>query len=219
MTYTPVSNYNGPDSFTFTVKDATVTSAPATVTITVAAVDDAPVSDSQSVTVTEDIATPITLTGSDADGTALTFTIGTGPTKGSLSGIAPNVTYTPNANSTAADSFTFRVTSGGVDSPAATVSITVTPANDPPTATDDTATVLEDSGANAINVLANDSFAPDTGETLTVTGGDQGHQRDGGDHRRRHGLTYTPAPTTSAPTASPTRSATATAARTRRRSP
>jgi hypothetical protein len=36
-------------------------------------------------------------------------------------------------------------------------------------AVNDTATVNEDSGANTITVLANDSIAPDTGETLTVT--------------------------------------------------
>ncbi|MCC6917556.1 MAG: VCBS repeat-containing protein [Alphaproteobacteria bacterium] len=41
--------------------------------------------------------------------------------------------------------------------------------NNPPIANDDTPTVAEDSGATVINVLANDSTAPDTGETLTVT--------------------------------------------------
>ena len=43
VTYTPALNYNGPDSFTFKVNDGTVDSAPATVTITVNAVNDAPV--------------------------------------------------------------------------------------------------------------------------------------------------------------------------------
>ena len=52
--------------------------------------------------------------------------------------------------------------------------MTVTAVNDNPTATNDAATVVEDSGATVVDVLANDSFAPDTGETLTVTAVTQG---------------------------------------------
>jgi hypothetical protein len=55
------------------------------------------------------------------------------------------------------------------DSTEATADITVTPVNDDPTANDDTPTVLEDSSNTTINVKANDTFAPDTGEVLTVT--------------------------------------------------
>ena len=40
-TYTPVANYNGDDSFTFTVSDGAL-SATATVTLTITAVNDAP---------------------------------------------------------------------------------------------------------------------------------------------------------------------------------
>lgn len=42
LTYAPASNYNGLDSFTFTVSDGTATSTSATVDITVSAVNDAP---------------------------------------------------------------------------------------------------------------------------------------------------------------------------------
>ncbi len=45
----------------------------------------------------------------------------------------------------------------------------VTPVNDPPTANNDTFSVAENSGATVLNVLANDTMVPDTGETLTVT--------------------------------------------------
>ena len=41
--------------------------------------------------------------------------------------------------------------------------------NDPPDAVNDAITVAEDSAATAVDVLANDTVAPDTGETLTVT--------------------------------------------------
>src|SRR5204862_6122895 len=98
VTYTPATNYNGADSFTFTVNDGSLTSAVATVSITVTAVNDAPIANSQSVTTAEDTAKAITLTGSDADGPVTNFAVVTMPTHGTLSGIAPNVTYTPATN-------------------------------------------------------------------------------------------------------------------------
>ena len=57
-TYTPEANYNGPDSFTFRANDGQVDSNIATVSITVTAVNDAPVANSQSVTVDEDTLAP-----------------------------------------------------------------------------------------------------------------------------------------------------------------
>lgn len=50
-----------------------------------------------------------------------------------------------------------------------TASITVTPVNDPPTAVDDQLSVEQDSSNNALDVLANDSIAPDSGETIQIT--------------------------------------------------
>jgi hypothetical protein len=90
-------------------------------------VNTVPVADAQSVTAAYNTATAITLTGSDADGDALTFVIVAGPANGVLSGAAPNVTYTPHAGYAGSDAFTFKVNDGTVDSDLATVSITVTP--------------------------------------------------------------------------------------------
>lgn len=75
----------------------------------------------------------ITLTASDPDGDPLTYRVVTGPTKGTLSGTAPNLTYTPAANFYGSDSFTFVANDGSADSNVATVSITVSPVNDAPT--------------------------------------------------------------------------------------
>lgn len=100
--------------------------------ITVTSVNNAPVANSQSVTTTEDNPIAITLTGSDVDGDSLTFTVTSSPTNGVLSGTAPNVTYTPDADYNGSDSFTFKVNDGSVDSGIATVSITINPVNDPP---------------------------------------------------------------------------------------
>ena len=82
--------------------------------------------------------------------------------------------FTPAANFSGLASFSYEVRDADGDTSTATVAVTVTPANDPPVANDDAGTVTEDSGANTINVLANDSILPDAGETLTVVGVTQG---------------------------------------------
>ncbi len=125
VTYTPAANYFGSDSFTFRVNDGSLNSAVATVGIAVASVNDAPVADPQSVTTNEDTAKAITLTGSDLEGDPLSYAVVTPPAHGTLSGTAPNVTYTPAANYFGSDSFTFRVNDGALDSAVAMVSITV----------------------------------------------------------------------------------------------
>jgi hypothetical protein len=155
VTYTPAANYNGADSFTFRVNDGTTNSAPATVSITVAAVNDAPVAASQSVGTAEDTAKPITLSATDVDGNALTYAVVTSPLHGSLSGTAPNLTYTPAPNFSGADSFTFKANDGTVDSAAVTVSITVTAVNDPPVANSQSVTNAEDT-AKAITLTGSD---------------------------------------------------------------
>ena len=81
-----------------------------------------PVANNQNVSVAYNTGTPITLT---ATGTGtLTYSIVAQPTHGALSGTAPNVTYTPTAGYSGADSFTFKA-NNGVDSNVATVSLTV----------------------------------------------------------------------------------------------
>src|SRR5207344_2090516 len=67
------------------------------------------------------------------------------------------------------ETFTYTISDGNGGTAIGTVTMTVTAVNDNPTAVNDAATVVEDSSATVVAVLANDSFAPDTGETLTVT--------------------------------------------------
>jgi hypothetical protein len=104
------------------------------VTYTLPPVNNPPVAYDQSVTTAEDTLKGITLTASDPDSDSLTYFIETGPSHGSLSGSPPNVTYTPALNYNGADNFTFKAYDGQAYSNIATVSITVTPVNDPPTA-------------------------------------------------------------------------------------
>ena len=121
LTYTPATGYSGPDSFTFTASNGS-TSNPATVSLTVQAA--APVANNQSVSVPFNTATALTLTASGTG--TLTYTVLTNPTHGTLSGTAPNLTYTPTTGYTGPDSFTFKA-NNGTDSNTATVSITVSP--------------------------------------------------------------------------------------------
>ena len=161
VTYTPAADFNGTDSFTFSVNDGTVASAPATIALTVNPVNDPPVADAGTASTDEDIAVTITLNGSDVEGDALTFAIVTGPGNGALGAItqindtSAEVTYTPATDFNGADSFTFTANDGTVDSAPATISLTVNPINDPPTADSGAATTDEDLPV-----------------TITLTGGD-----------------------------------------------
>jgi large repetitive protein len=164
LTYTPDANKSGADNFTFKVSDGTSESATATVTIVVAAANDLPVVSNQSVTTIEDEPVAILLTGSDADGDALTYTVVAGPTKGELTGTAPNLVYVPNSDVSGSDSFTYMVNDGTADSGLATVTITVTAVNDPPVAGAFAVTTDEDTTA-IITLQGFDS----EGATLTYT--------------------------------------------------
>ena len=173
LTFTPTANLNGSDSFTFTVNDGYTTSTAATVSITITAVNDPPVANSQSVTTLEDTAVSITLTGSDpVEGSAVTYTVATNPTKGTLSGIAPNLTFTPTTNLNGSDSFTFTVNDGNLNSAAATVSISITAVNDSPSFTKGAdITVYRNTGAYSSAWATNLSAGPsdESGQTLSFT--------------------------------------------------
>ncbi|MFM8880124.1 MAG: Ig-like domain-containing protein, partial [Verrucomicrobiota bacterium] len=125
LTYTPRANANGTDSFTFKVNDGVLDSEPATVSITVQPVPDAPIAQAQDVAVRENTAATITLQAVDPDGDALKYTVVSQPTLGSLTGTAPNLTYTPKLNSQGNDSFTFKVGDGSLESAVVTVRITI----------------------------------------------------------------------------------------------
>jgi VCBS repeat-containing protein len=103
----------------------------------------------------------------DADLNPLTAVLVAGPSHGTLTlNSNGSFTYTPAANFSGADSFTYQARDGFSDSNEVTVTITVTPVNDPPNAADDAATTAYQTPA-IIAVLANDSPG-DAGDTLTI---------------------------------------------------
>ncbi len=84
-----------------------------------------PIANAQTVNVNANSSVNITLSGSDPEGSLLTYVVVNGALHGTLSGTAPNLTYSPNAGFTGSDSFTFKVNDGSLDSTLATVSIIV----------------------------------------------------------------------------------------------
>jgi CshA-type fibril repeat protein/VCBS repeat-containing protein len=171
ITYTPDEGYTGTDSFTYTVSDGQGGTATATVMVTVTPDNDAPVAVADSATTAED--TPVTIdvlsNDSDPDGDTLSIESVTPPTNGTAEIIEGQVRYTPNADWSGTDSFTYTVTDGQGGTATATVTVTVTPANDPPVAVDDTVTTDEDTAAT-IDVLANDSDPENDPLTITAVG-------------------------------------------------
>ena len=129
VTYTPATDWDGIDSFTYTVSDGTDTTV-GTVTITVDD-NDIPIASAQSVTTTVDTPVTITLVATDVDDddATLVFTVVSSPTNGTVVNNGDGtVTYTPNSSYTGGDSFTFKATDDDPeDSVAVTVTITVNP--------------------------------------------------------------------------------------------
>jgi VCBS repeat-containing protein len=183
ITYTPAADFNGIDRFTYTANDGTADSNVATVTITVESVNDVPAVVSDSYSLDEDGMLHVGDTGvlsndSDADGDSLSATLVSGPAHGGLMLNAEgSFIYTPDPDYSGADSFTYRVNDGAVDSAEATVALTITPVNDVPVAAADSYSTDEDTvlGVAAAGVLANDSdLDADTLQAVVVSGPSHG---------------------------------------------
>ena len=133
FTYTPAANYNGTDSFIYKAFDgARDSEAPATVTINIAAVNDAPAAAADSYATPPDTALTIGAAAgvlnndSDVDNQPLFAEVVTAPANGSLDlQLGGSFTYTPNTGFTGLDTFTYRATDGDLSSAIATVTISV----------------------------------------------------------------------------------------------
>ena len=140
VTYTPAATYYGADSFTFTATGPGGTSAPATVSLTVATPAAPTAANKSGVAVAYNSSgTPIDLAPS-VTGVHNMLTVVTAPAHGTTAVNGDVVTYTPTSGYFGADSFTYTVSGPGGTSAAATVSLTVaTPP--PPNAGPGTSTV------------------------------------------------------------------------------
>jgi VCBS repeat-containing protein len=176
FTYTPAANFNGSDSFSYTITDGTLTST-ATVTLTVTDVNDLPTATASTSSGNEDTDIAVALGGTDIDGTVATVTVTSLPpaSQGVLyladgttqvaagtpitAAQAASLIFTPaaNFNGTVTIAFTVTDNDGGTSAPANEV-ITVTAVNDAPTAVANTYTTAEDTAVSG-NVLTDDTGA------------------------------------------------------------
>jgi len=173
VTFTPAAGQFSNVTFTYTISDGHGGTATATVTIN----NDNPIAVNDTPTVAEDstgnvlnvLTNDTPGTGPNA-GTNLTVTAVGATNHGGTVTPGQNgttVVYTPAANFQGTETFTYTISDGNNHTATATVTVTVTNSNDPPTANDDSLTAFKNTAA-VFNVLANDSFAPDPAETLTI---------------------------------------------------
>ena len=176
VSYAPHADYVGDDVFTYTITDGNGGEAVASVAVSVADVNDAPQARGDAATTAEDSSATIDVLANDVDvdGDAIVVTAVGTPANGAVALLegevnAGRLRYTPNANFVGQDTVSYTIADGRGGAATAVVSITVSAVNDDPLAAADTASIAEDAGAAVINVLGNDSSAPDAGEALTVT--------------------------------------------------
>lgn len=194
FTYTPNANFFGEDSFAYIATDVMNISNIAKVTILVTPVNDSPEPmEDSSYGTSED--TPLTVDAEqgvlsndvDVDGDELTATINTQPTNGTVLLQADgSFVYTPNAEFSGTDMFTYTVSDGIVISDPVTVSVEVIGNLDPPVGVADEYTVNEDETltVDAVSgVLMNDTDPDSTDITSLIisqtTNGSIGLNSDG----------------------------------------
>ena len=154
------------DSFTYKANDGSLDSNIATVFITVNPVNDAPVAVNDSYNVNEGGTLSVPAPGvlgndTDPDSPTLNAVLVSGPAHASSFALNANgsFTYVHDGSETTTDSFTYKANDGSLDSNVATVTITINPVNDAPTAVNDSYNVNEGGTLNvaAPGVLGNDT--------------------------------------------------------------
>jgi large repetitive protein len=177
LVYTPAANVNGSETFTYIVQDQTGTTATATVTVGLTAVNDNPVAVNDTATTVKttdvDFFIPVLTndtSGPDTGETLTVTSVGT-PSQGGTVRVGTagsGVLYTPKFGFTGNETFTYTISDGNGGTATATVTVTVSPAVPPPTVVGETFAITEDAAAADFDVLSNDTPAV-SGDTLTIT--------------------------------------------------
>ena len=177
LTYTPAANWNGTETFTYTIRDNANARSTASVKVVVSPVNDAPSAVDDTATVNEDNSVQINVLGNDEDpdlaheGDTLTILSAGVAAHGTVTVATDkkNLTYSPAADWSGTDTFTYIMQDKNSIQSNATVTVTVNPVNDAPTISDVTdRTINEDSDTGTISFTVNDVDDPLAG--LSVTG-------------------------------------------------
>ena len=155
LVYTPTANYSGTESFTYLANDGKLSSNIATVTITVDPVAVTPIAGNASFTLLENksltVAAPgLLLYSQNPNGDSLTVNVVNGPLYDSSfsAGNDGSVSYTPVTNFSGSDTFTYFLSSDGLNSNIATVTLNVVPVPLAPIAVNDAYSLNENSTLN-----------------------------------------------------------------------
>ena len=170
VNFQPDADFNGVATFDYVVADADGATGTATVTVNIAAADDAPIAEDFALTILEDDSITGVVQASDVDGDELNFTLTTSATNGSVAVAAQTgeFTYTPDENFFGDDSFEITADDGTGLSDSATFDVTVVSVNDPPVANPDAAMAEVDTPTtiSASSLLSNDDDVD--GDALTI---------------------------------------------------
>ena len=135
--YTPNANFNGTDSFTYTLSDGNGGEDTAIVDLTINPINDNPVAGDDTVSTQED--TPLTIAAadlltndSDLDGDTLTITSVNNAANGTVELDGTDITFTPDANFSGLASFNYTISDGNDGEDTASVAVNVESVNDPP---------------------------------------------------------------------------------------
>jgi hypothetical protein len=125
FTYTPSANYSGLDAFSIVASNDICSSENGIVSVVVNAVNDVLTVDSFTTNLDKNTTVDVELTGVDLDGETFDYVVVDSPVHGELSGTAPLLTYTPEADFVGVDSFTYKITNTSEESTLGTVTINV----------------------------------------------------------------------------------------------
>ncbi len=168
LLYQPNTNFNGSDTINYTISDGDGATASSAVSVTIVAINDAPVAQDDIAETNDGVAISIAVLSndSDIDGDPLTITAASALHGSVVIDGGTTLRYTPNDGFAGDDTISYSIADPQGLSASASVAVKVYQVNDAPVAVDDSATTKEDTLVN-INVLANDSDKD--GQTLTVT--------------------------------------------------
>lgn len=174
LQYSPAADFAGVETFTYTVIDGLGGQSTASVSVEVTNINENPLAGADMFTVPEDSSgTTFDVLANDTAlpdvGETLTLTaVGPASAGGSVELNGQAVLYTPKPNFEGVETFPYTVIDGNGGLTVATVTVTVVNSNDPPTVLNDAFAVNPNTLNNPLEVLANDSIAPDRGETLEI---------------------------------------------------